>query len=100
MSQWRAYADNGSGFAIGFYVDKLSALASPPTSALLDDECYLLRVLYDKGKQLKFINKCLELDSIAENSSIFESSNKLANLAIAMKNPSLLMIFWKQRRGC
>lgn len=47
LSQWRAYSDHGSGYALGFSDTKLLGLVQAIWSQ------YLVRVIYDKGDQLK-----------------------------------------------
>lgn len=49
LSQWRAYADDGKGFSIGFQADTMADLAVRP-----------LKVLYDEKEQLAEIKEVIE----------------------------------------
>jgi hypothetical protein len=46
LSQWRAYADDGHGFAIGFDAEAISSMAAAP-----------LEVLYNKEQQLREVKE-------------------------------------------
>jgi hypothetical protein len=59
LSQWRGYAREGSGFTIGFDTKKLLGL-----EAAEGEECSLLKVQYDSGRELQCLKQAL--DEIAE----------------------------------
>tara|TARA_R110000868_G_scaffold134437_1_gene346456 strand:- start:199 stop:1059 length:861 start_codon:yes stop_codon:yes gene_type:complete len=84
LSQWRAYADDGKGYAIGFRAKDILQL--PIRS---------LRVLYDKKKQIKELTNVIKATYEVEKSqnfkydSDFESSClSIAYDLIAFKNPA------------
>lgn len=56
LSQWRAYADNGAGFSVGFAHDSLDALTfdGKPTTKTI------VRVLYDRDRQEKCADRIVE----------------------------------------
>lgn len=90
LSQWRAYADDGRGFAIGFRVSELRRL----TVQILDVE-------YDHGKQLREMEIAIAsiymeyADKGKDESQpwFFERCVTLAASAIALKNPA-----WRDER--
>jgi hypothetical protein len=85
LSQWRAYANNGNGFCIGFKADLLCGLAARP-----------LRVLYEPGEQEREIE--LFLSALHEvNNENQENSKDFFNACVALscdlaalKNPSFV----------
>lgn len=84
LSQWRAYADDGRGFAIGFSAKDIIKLPARP-----------LKVLYDENEQIKELkNMILAIDSV-EKSAEEKFSNdfrdfcfELAFDLAAFKNPA------------
>lgn len=54
LSQWRAYGDDGKGFAIGFSTDHLQWLGKKVRGAFTD-------VIYDDGQQGALVEKAFEL---------------------------------------
>ncbi len=88
LSQWRAYAANGSGFAIGFSTHRLKAIKSIPIPDMPDDRRkFLMKICYDAKKQSEFIEQCLALNKNAEEVESLTTAYHLAFLSIAMKNP-------------
>lgn len=84
LGQWRAYADNARGFAIGFNAD---ALKSMPVS--------LLAVEYERETQVQEMMGALgatfmenEADESRFGSKFFESSMMIGSYMLAFKNPS------------
>ncbi len=91
LSQWRAYADDGAGFSMGFSVEKLKITKniinfddhpSDPT------KIYLLKVLYEQDKQKEFISRCIKRVAESPGEEPYQSDNVLPNYAIALKNPT------------
>ena len=61
LSQWRAYADDGAGFSIGFSLDELSGAAmgfTPGPDRYLGPPMSVDQVVYDRAKQLSLIHEC------------------------------------------
>jgi hypothetical protein len=83
LSQWRAYADDGRGFAIGFKAQQLRRLP-----------VQMLDVLYDREKQIEEMVIAvgalfLEFTEEARNSSwLRQESALLAASGLAFKNPA------------
>jgi len=84
LSQWRAYADDGRGFAIGF---SAIAIKCMPVS--------LLAVEYEREKQVQEMMDALgatfmenEADEQKFGTKFFESSMMIGNYILAFKNPS------------
>lgn len=55
LSQWRAYADDGLGFAIGFHSSALEDLAGSVGWCFGPD-----RVIYNKGQQVKLLREAID----------------------------------------
>ena len=85
LSQWRAYADDGTGYCIGFKAKHLTELPARP-----------LQVLYDKQKQeqelAETIRSIHELRSKGELSDVefFEVCATLSCDLAAFKNPAFV----------
>ena len=84
LGQWRAYADNVRGFAIGFHA---KALGSMPVS--------ILAVEYDREKQVQEMMDALgacfmenEADERSFGNKFFESCVMIGSYMLAFKNPS------------
>ncbi|WP_101925328.1 MULTISPECIES: DUF2971 domain-containing protein [Luteimonas] len=83
LSQWRAYAQNGLGFSLGFKADSLCQMAARP-----------LRVLYDQEKQEREIEDFIAtMEKVAEaegheSDDFFEFCTCFACDLAALKNPS------------
>ena len=90
LSQWRAYADDGAGFSMGFSVEKLNVSKD---SIKLDDhpsdpmKIYLVKVLYEQDKQKEFISLCRKSAAESPGEDPYQSDNVLPNYSIALKNP-------------
>lgn len=88
LSQWRAYANDGKGYAIGFNAADIIQLSVRP-----------LKVLYDEKKQIKEIATILKAIHHIENEDgkkdkygidFFEACVKIAYDLAAFKNPAFL----------
>lgn len=83
LSQWRAYAENGAGFCIGFKADALCRLAARP-----------LRVLYDaeqqQGEIERFISALSDVHKMEPESTedFFRVCATFSCDLAALKNPS------------
>jgi len=83
LSQWRAYAENGSGFCVGFKADALCRLAARP-----------LRVLYDAEQQEREIRQFIfalnEVNKEEPESTddFFSACATFSCDLAALKNPS------------
>ena len=84
LSQWRAYAEDGKGYAIGFRARQITQLPVRP-----------LRVLYDKDEQIKEIKTTVKIihhaktnDELKELGSFSEACLLLAYDLLALKNPA------------
>jgi hypothetical protein len=84
LGQWRAYADDGRGFAIGF---SAIAIKCMPVS--------LLAVEYEREKQVKEMMDALgatflenQADEQIFGKKFFESSTMIGSYMLAFKNPS------------
>ncbi|MGL4792540.1 MAG: DUF2971 domain-containing protein [Aeromonas jandaei] len=94
LSQWRAYADNGYGVAIGFnkaYFDFKVEL--PYSSPCKDHTIGITDVIYDESIQdtiiERYINQLKEFDSLESASEVvINSASHLARLSYASKNPA------------
>ena len=59
LSQWRGYADDASGFSIGFDANTLSAFGKPPTDDPISSDIFdFNKVIYDVSKQKARIRDC------------------------------------------
>ena len=56
LSQWRAYADAGAGFAIGFSSDCLRELANKHTVAVTR----VVPIQYEDSKQMELLRSCVD----------------------------------------
>lgn len=84
LSQWRAYADDGSGFAIGFSAEELVKMAVRP-----------LRVLYDDRKQVDelkalflALHEVEKADGFKYGEDFNESCTVMTVDLCALKNPA------------
>jgi hypothetical protein len=85
LSQWRAYADDGRGFAIGFKAREVRRLP-----------IQLLDVLYDREKQVEEMADCLgatflefqDRGSDLDDPWFFQRSAEIAASSVALKNPA------------
>lgn len=79
LSQWRGYADDGQGIAIGFSRDAIYLTHN------FDFELSLMDVMYDKLKQISIIQNTMEAFRNPTDSDLAIS---LKELSIWYKNPS------------
>jgi len=86
LSQWRAYADDGKGYCIGFKARELTQMSVRP-----------LRVCYDKTEQINICNKLIRALHIAESQSDEKYSSSFRTLChlirfdlAAFKNPAFI----------
>ncbi len=79
LSQWRGYADDGQGIAIGFSRDAIRLTSN------FDFELALIDVNYDKSYQTKVVKE--SLDYFIKH-SYFSIATSLKELSIWGKNPS------------
>jgi hypothetical protein len=85
LSQWRAYADDGRGFAIGFKVKELRRMP-----------IQIYDVLYEKEKQVEEMVNILgasylefqEREMKLDDGWLFQRSVEIAASSIALKNPA------------
>lgn len=91
LSQWRAYSDNGAGFAIGFNTHRLRLIRNIPIPTIPDDQRrFLIKICYDHEKQTEFIKSCLRINANENSREEFRTAYHLAFLSIAMKNPGFI----------
>jgi Protein of unknown function (DUF2971) len=98
LSQWRAYAQNGRGFAIGMRDSQLGvARISPLTSSNPDETIGLVDVIYDRNTQIAAIESVIgynltNWNNRNETRYIDEHAAKcaadLARLCSQVKNPA------------
>jgi hypothetical protein len=97
LSQWRGYADDGQGFALGFNPQFFEISYNVPfTSANPEDAIGIFDVIYDqKGlnqrvdETISFYWKHFEADNYVQNSpAMIECVVNLVRLATRAKNPS------------
>lgn len=87
---WRAYTNNGRGYSIGFFVDfiyhrmltvKIKEQAVTANKRFIETlftlDPYFCRVIYEKEKQRRIINKLIEMfvKAITENPDAFPPGN-------------------------
>lgn len=84
LSQWRAYADNGQGYAIGFDSSLLTSMASLP-----------LEVLYNRDQQVKELKNAVraiyniqQRENHSRNSAFERACFELYAELAALKNPA------------
>jgi hypothetical protein len=85
LSQWRAYADDGRGFAIGFDIAELSRFP-----------IQVLDVLYDKDQQMLEMMAALaavhkrfeETGKTYDHPEFFKNCLLLLSTSVALKNPA------------
>lgn len=93
LSQWRAYANDGKGFAIGFDRDLFSFNNRVPTYGSDPERTVGLKdVIYDTGKEIECIQQCIELLEEA-----FKSSSYHQNFIIAASRLNHFAMFSKSQ---
>lgn len=92
LSQWRAYADDGNGFAIGFSQKAFSAKMQIPMTSFVDDHTIgLFPIQYDDSALKLVIKKIFESHLSATpipNAAVINCVSELRNLALCFKNPA------------
>ena len=96
LSQWRAYASDGNGVAIGFNSDYFGFTSEfPTTSAVLSHSIALLDVVYDENSQDTEIKSLIEQITSFEPTANFDEDNfhillvnALNKLCYIFKNPA------------
>jgi hypothetical protein len=94
LSQWRAYANDGKGVAIGFNPEKFGIVNKIPVNTLVkDDSIGYCKCIYDIDLQRKLINESLDVlclfikqDEKSEM-SYMDTATALNQLSIISKNP-------------
>lgn len=85
LSQWRGYADDAGGVAIGFSLLELGISEKLPcTSVENTDTLGLQRCIYDKEKQERFINLIFEIEE--EPYDVLSIVDKLKKMSYLYKN--------------
>lgn len=82
LSQWRAYAQNGAGFCIGFKDSSLCHMAASPLNVLYDVEQQQMEII----RSIKALHKVHEEEKDEEQ--FFQFCVHLAADLAAMKNPA------------
>lgn len=86
LSQWRAYADDGRGFSIGFDIDMMSISNQLPiTSIFVNHKIGIFRVIYDIDIQKKIIKDGLDY---IFNKDRISGIASLACYSTIFKNPA------------
>lgn len=92
LSQWRAYADDGHGFAIGFKTKGIKISTSDPILSIYDEESIGLRkVIYDKTEQQHDIDRLID-EYIYHVTKYAYDKNETTNIA--------LKSFWRRSIVC
>lgn len=86
LSQWRAYANDGKGFSIGFDIKKLDEYISKEKTITLEEVNYIAEKIDIEENEIKEISKNFpridfllddyELDKLIERSIIYDDENK------------------------
>ena len=91
LSQWRAYADDGRGIAIGFSIDNMKINRMFPATLAMDNDersVGLCKVIYTREAQENFINNMIE--EYISGKSLIESASSISQLSTIFKNPAFL----------
>jgi hypothetical protein len=95
LSQWRAYADDGAGFAIGFPSRELAldVLHDAGKTVHEQDEVLVLRVEYDRGRQMRILGDLLDrsVEAVARGDRTVTPTTVLSQIgrvAVCMKQPA------------
>ena len=89
LSQWRAYADDGKGVALGFSINDMKIRQQPPATMAIDNDdrsIGLCRIVYEKTKQERHINNFM--DEYIKKSEDAASSLIMSMFATIFKNPA------------
>lgn len=92
LSQWRSYADDATGFAIGFDLEDMKIHLSAQSE--LHKGIRLEEVIYDEDRQFRYVKKIIENYLTSDKNEILgnsrECSEKLFQLASTIKNPKFI----------
>lgn len=90
LSQWRAYAQHGAGFSIGFQF----APVSDSQDAVMGHEFRFRRVLYDKSKQLNMLARIFDcIAAYLEGASDFEQAMYACSIHFIRATSELSLCF-------
>ncbi len=85
LSQWRAYADDGHGVAIGFERDELNIKNEIPRRGFFVEPALgIMDVIYDKEAQEQFLSQLIEKYEITQ----IDNALYAARLSPIFKNPA------------
>lgn len=98
LSQWRAYADDGSGVSIGFDESQLNVDKKIPSTGISSDlSTGLFDCIYDEEIQRNFIHSSFASNILQHNTlnnfeehNTFNLANSLRLFSLVMKNPSFM----------
>lgn len=98
LSQWRAYAEDGCGIAIGFDETKFNIGRKLPVTSSSSDLCTgLFDCIYDENVQKNMIHSSIELAINTRNAfnndnevATINLSNSLRMYSLVMKNPAFI----------
>ncbi|MCI6939857.1 DUF2971 domain-containing protein [Desulfovibrio piger] len=86
LSQWRAYADDGRGFSIGFDIDMMSIPNQLPMNSIyIDHTIGIFNVIYDIDIQKKMIKDGLDY---IFNKDRISGTASIARYSTIFKNPA------------
>lgn len=93
LSQWRAYADDGAGIAIGFDETKFNVENKIPVTGLSwKNSTGLYECIYNEEEQKKIIHSliedCINNTKDGKSLQLFELPTKLRMFSMIMKNPA------------
>lgn len=91
LGQWRGYADEGKGVAIGFQSKFFSSFSPSPHRyqiPLTDESCGFMKILYDDESKKAFINTIIQSMISATPFEKNSSAIFLAHMACIFKHPS------------
>jgi hypothetical protein len=90
LSQWRAYANDGKGIAIGIDEKKLGLEQRIPGNTFIkDDAIGYYNCIYDEASQREFINDNLGELCLLINKNMFSEIN-IVNIAISFNKMSVI----------
>jgi hypothetical protein len=88
LSQWRAYADDGKGVAIGFNEEYFGIPKIIPVNTFVKNNSIgYFDCIYDEAYQRKLINNALNDALPFEEDKFIETTRQLVQLSVIFKNP-------------
>lgn len=94
LSQWKAYADDGKGVAIGFNEECFGVRKwIPGNTAVLNDSIGYFDCIYDEVYQRKLVNNALDIsipiikNKESKDIDFIMTGDKLNRLSVIFKNP-------------